>query len=296
MRSALSLAVAALAVTALAFWWLTRPVTLAPGDLPAHRPDPVNGQRLFHAGGCTGCHGERLAGGEEMRTPFGIFRVPNITPDETGIGGWSTLDFVNAMNRGVSPDGRHYYPAFPYASYTRMNLADLIDLKAWLDTYESVGNTVGAHTLRFPWNLRRGIGLWKRRYLDSRPVVRLDRPTAELERGRYLVESAGHCGECHTPRDRFGGPVLSRWLAGAPDPEGEGRVPDLTPGGGLAEWSARDIAWYLKSGFTPDFDTVGGSMVRVQENLARLRDEDRAAIAAYLKALPGAPASGHTGR
>jgi mono/diheme cytochrome c family protein len=108
-----------------------------------------------------------------------------------------------------------------------------------------------------------------------------------LQRGRYLVEALGHCGECHTPRDRFGGLETAAWLAGAPEPAGEGKVPDITPGAPeLGDWSARDIAYYLKTGFTPDFDTAGGSMVDVQENLAQLPDEDLAAIAAYLKAIP----------
>lgn len=108
-----------------------------------------------------------------------------------------------------------------------------------------------------------------------------------VERGRMLVEGAGHCGECHTPRDRFGGLLRERWLAGAPNPEGKGRIPNITPGGeNISAWSAADIAYYLESGFTPEFDTVGGSMVAVQENMAKLSDEDRAAIAAYLLALP----------
>ena len=103
----------------------------------------------------------------------------------------------------------------------------------------------------------------------------------------HLVEGAGHCGECHTPRDRFGGLIRERWLAGAPNPEGKGRIPNITPGGkNISEWSAADIAYYLESGFTPDFDTVGGSMVAVQENMAMLSAEDRTAIAAYLQALP----------
>lgn len=221
-----------------------------------------------------------------MHTPFGTFRVPNISPHpDAGIGDWSELDLANAMLRGLSPDGDHYYPAFPYTSYTRMNPQDVIDLKAYLDTYDPVENAVPDHDIGFPWNLRRGIGLWKKRYLDASWVV--SNPASdELERGRYLVEALGHCGECHTPRDTFGGPDNSAWLTGGPNPDGEGRVPDITPHeDGLGGWSAADIAYYLESGFTPDYDTAGGSMVAVQENFARLTDEDRAAVAAYLKSL-----------
>lgn len=292
---------AAAVLAALAAWWLSRPQGLAAADLPPHDPDPRNGEVLFYAGGCVSCHGAGLEGGLELVTAYGTFRVPNITPDrEAGIGGWSALDFVNAMKRGVAPDGRHYYPAFPYASYTRMTVTDLLDLKAWLDTYTPAGGNVADHALRFPWNIRRGLGLWKLRYLDEKPVAALVQTDTRLERGRYLVEAVGHCGECHTPRDVFGGLDTARWLAGGPSPEsepdsgpeGEGKVPNLTPHeNGLAGWSERQIARYLKTGFTPDYDTVGGSMVKVQENLARLSDADREAIAAYLKAVPALPGS-----
>jgi mono/diheme cytochrome c family protein len=277
------------ALLAVAAWALTRPQTLDPRDIPGLAADPANGERVFHAGGCASCHGADLAGGHEMSTPFGTFRVPNITPHPAaGIGGWTLTDFANAMRRGVAPDGRHYYPAFPYTSYIRMNDQDLVDLKAWLDGFAPVANRVADHDLAFPWNLRRGIGLWKRLYLRPGWVL-AEAADADVQRGRYLVEALGHCGECHTPRDAFGGLDESAWLAGAPEPAGEGRVPDITPhADGLGGWSARDIAYYLKSGFTPDFDTVGGSMVEVQENLARLGDADRAAIAAYLKAVPPA--------
>ena len=121
-------------------------------------------------------------------------------------------------------------------------------------------------------------------YLDPAPVVDV---SADLERGRYLVEGPGHCGECHTPRSAIGGPDLSRWLSGAPNPDGAGTIPNLTPAGkNISSWSEADIAEYLKSGFTPDFDTAGGSMAEVVENTGLLSDEDRLAIARYLKAIP----------
>ncbi len=280
-------AILAAVVLAAAAWALTRPQTLDPADVPQLVADRANGERIFHAGGCAASHGPDLAGGHEMTTAFGVFRVPNITPHpEAGIGGWSLGDFASAMKHGVSPDGRHYYPAFPYTSYVRMNWQDLVDLKAFLDGFEPSPARVADHELGFPWNVRRGVGLWKRLYLDEDWVL-VDVPDPEVERGRYLVEALGHCGECHTPRDAFGGPDTGAWLAGAPEPAGEGRVPNITPHpDALGAWSAKDIAYYFKSGFTPDFDTVGGSMVEVQENLALLGDEDRAAIAAYLKAVP----------
>lgn len=278
-----------LLVFALAFWWLTMPDRLKTGELSYAEPDPINGEQIFHAGSCAACHEADLSGGHELTTEFGVFRVPNISPDpESGIGNWTTEDFLNAMLRGVSPERQHYYPSFPYTSYARMNVQDVVDLKAYMDSLPAVQNTIAAHELGFPWNVRRGIGLWKLRYLNAEPVVQLPENTGpELHRGRYLVEGPGHCGECHTERDSFGGLRLQAWLAGAPNPDGEGKIPDITPAASeVGEWSAKDIAYYLETGFTPDFDTVGGSMVAVQENLARLTPEDRAAIAAYLHALP----------
>ena len=282
---------AAALLLALGFWFLTRPEVLAPSAIPAHAPDPVNGERMFHAGSCASCHEAGLGGGHEIESDFGLFRAPNISPDpETGIGGWTTAEFVNAMMRGVAPDGRHYYPAFPYVSYGRMDVRDVIDLKAYIDTLPPVRNAVAGHELGFPWSIRRGIGLWKRRYADATPPA----PAGDdrVERGRYLAEGPGHCGECHTPRDRFGGLQMQQWLAGGPNPDGAGKVPNITPHDkGLGSWSERDIEYYLESGFTPDFDMVGSSMVEVQENMARLPASDRAALAAYLKAIQPRPDS-----
>ena len=271
----------------------TRPSRLSPGILPVHEPDTTNGERIFHAGGCASCHASgddaslpMMGGGLAMESPYGVFRVPNISPDPVhGIGRWTVLDFVNAMQSGASPDGRHYYPAFPYTSYARMRIEDLLDLKAFLDTLPAIQTRNLGHDLAFPWNVRAGIGLWKLLNLDTEAVVSDLPDVIQIRRGQYLVEGPGHCGECHTPRDWMGGLELERWLAGAPDPEGDGRVPNITRSG-LQDWSQGDIAYYLESGFTPDFDTVGGSMVKVQKNMAMLPAEDLEAIAAYLKALP----------
>ena len=292
---------ALLVATALLAWWITEPQTIAAGDLPDQIPDPTAGETVFWAGGCASCHarpinGKRaqgadkllLGGGLELDTPYGVFRVPNISSDtDDGIGAWSMIDFVNAMQRGVAPDGRHYYPSFPYTSYSRMAVEDVMNLRAYLATLPAVQGSTSDHTLGFPWNVRRGIGAWKWRYLDANWIVDVEIQNATLARGRELVEGAGHCGECHTPRDRFGGMISGRWLGGASNPEGRGRIPDITPSGkNTADWSAGDIAYYLESGFTPDFDTVGGSMVAVQENMAMLPNADREAVAAYLKAIP----------
>ncbi|HSG96756.1 MAG TPA: cytochrome c [Woeseiaceae bacterium] len=287
------IAFAILAVVVLAAWWITAPSALTASDLPEHEPDASAGERIFWAGGCAACHANGddqllLGGGLELESPYGTFVAPNISPhEEDGIGEWTGLEFVNAMLRGVSPDGRHYYPSFPYTSYARMAITDVLDLKAYLDTLQTVPGTAAGHDLGFPWSVRRGIGAWKRLYLDDAPVLEPGAEDPLVSNGRELVEGAGHCGECHTPRGRFGNLLTDKWLAGAPSPEGEGRVPNITPAGKtISSWSASDIEYYLESGFTPDFDTVGGTMVAVQENMARLTAADRKAIAAYLKAVP----------
>lgn len=277
---------------AVVFFWLTRPQTPDSHELNGLTPDPVNGQLVYHAASCAGCHGEDLRGGLELASPFGLFRVPNISPDpSTGIGGWTLKEFLNAMQQGVSPAGRHYYPSFPYTSYVRMTVQDVADLKAYMDQLPPVPNRVAGHELSFPWSIRRGIGLWKQRYLDARwQLLLADGADPVLLRGRYLAEGAGHCTECHTTRDRFGGILRQRWLAGAPSHDAEGAAPNITPhADGLAAWSLKDITYYLEQGFTPDFDTVGGSMVKVQENLAHLPAGDREALALYLKSLPALP-------
>ena len=257
-----------------------------------------NGRLMFFAGGCASCHAApgsddklALAGGVRLESPFGAFIGPNISPHrEDGIGGWSDLDFLNAMLRGVSPEGGHYYPAFPYTSYQRMRVTDLLDLKAFLDTLQPVAGRAPDHEVGFPFNIRRGLGLWKRLYLDGEPFVADPAASDQVNRGAYLSEGPGHCGECHTPRDAIGGLDRSNWFAGAPNPEGKGIIPNITPHAqGLESWSEGDIAYALESGFTPDYDSLGGTMGKVISNTAQLSAEDRAAIAAYLKSLPALP-------
>ncbi|MBB4004985.1 MAG: cytochrome c [Aurantimonas endophytica] len=263
--------------------------------------DAGNGERLFWAGGCSSCHAVsraegdealRLGGGAPLTSDFGTFHGPNISPDpEDGIGDWSLADFANAMQRGVDPQGRHLYPAFPYTSYIKMQPQEVADLWAFMKTLPPVEGRAPDNDLAFPFSVRRGIGLWKLLYLgDDEPIVALPADASEtVVAGRSMVEGPGHCGQCHTPRSLGGAGGLEhdRWLAGAPNPEGRGRIPNITPSdSGIGSWSASDLAYYFETGFTPDFDSVGGSMVAVQRNLARLRDEDRAAIAAYLKAVP----------
>lgn len=291
-------------VAAAAGWFLSAPQTLS-GAAVAALPegDAGRGELVFWAGGCASCHAApkaegddklKLGGGLRLETPFGIFVAPNISSDKNdGIGTWDAAQFANAMLLGTSPDGQNYYPAFPYTSYARMTSGDIADLFAFMKTLPAVAGNAGDHDLSFPFNIRRGLGLWKRLYLSDAPVIA--GPVGEVdaalvERGRYLVEGPGHCGECHTPRNPIGGLEKARWLAGAPAATGDGKIPDITPADdALGGWSAADIAYYLESGFTPDYDSVGGEMVPVQENMAKLPASDREAIAAYLKHIPAHP-------
>ncbi|PHP65158.1 cytochrome C [Zhengella mangrovi] len=281
----------------LAFWFITAPKTLSADEIAAlPQGDAAAGERIFYAAGCAACHaapgakGDEklvLAGGERFVTQFGTFVAPNISPDpRAGIGSWTLGQFANAVLRGVSPAGEHLYPAFPYSTYERMTGKDLSDLFAFLKTLPPVTEKAPPHEVSFPFNIRRLLGGWKWLFLREGFIVDLPADaTDQLRRGRYLVEALGHCGECHTPRNVLGGPEYASWLKGGPSPDGKGKIPDITPSG-IGSWSAKDIAYYLESGFTPEFDSVGGAMVAVQENMAKLPAEDRDAIAAYLKALP----------
>lgn len=298
-RLALGLGLAAIAGAGVAFV-LTAPQPVASERLEAIAAldgDASAGETLFWAGGCASCHAAPgaedaarlvMSGGVKLTSDFGTFVAPNISPDpEAGIGSWSVTDFANAMLAGVSPRGQHYYPAFPYTSYTRMTDRDIADLFAFMQTLPESQVASLPHEVGFPFNIRRALGGWKLLFFTDEPRVALAGADPQIERGQYLVEGPGHCGECHTPRNPIGGFVADAWLAGAQNPEGEGVIPNLTPGGkSISSWSAGDIAYYLESGFTPDFDSVGGSMVDVQKNMAQLTSGDRDAIAAYLKALP----------
>lgn len=283
------------AVTA---WALTRPDP-HPDSYWANlgEPDLARGENLFWAGGCASCHaapdatGDALkvmSGGRALSTGFGTFHVPNISPDPTaGIGGWTLAEFGNAMTRGVGRNGEHLYPSFPYGSYARMSPQDINDLFGYLGTLPASSYVALPHELRFPYNIRLALGAWKYRYFNDEPRVDLASADEKLKRGQFLVEGPGHCGECHTPRDALGGFLDGQWLAGGPNPEGEGRIPNITPGGqDVGSWSESDLVNYFQTGFTPEYDSVGGSMADVQRNLAHLPQQDLEAIAAYLKAVP----------
>jgi mono/diheme cytochrome c family protein len=267
-------------------------MTLAP-VAHAQTGDPERGEYVLATGGCVGCHtvengGAFLAGGRELKTDFGSFYAPNITPDpDTGIGGWSDEDFIKALREGVSPTGAHYYPTFPYTSYARMTVQDIVDLKAYLDTIPAVNNPVPDHDLPFPFGIRMSMIGWQLLFFDDAPFVPDPTRSEAWNRGAYLVTGPGHCGECHSPRNILGVVDADRALSGNPNgPEGDA-VPNITPGqGGIGDWSQDDIVSALEIGLLPDGDFLGGSMTEVvEDNTSKLTPDDLQAIATYLTSL-----------
>lgn len=292
---------AAIAALGAAAWFASAPRPLGPAiaEAVAAPGDAAAGRIVFFAAGCDSCHmspGQsdplRLGGGLALRTPFGVFYPPNISSDpKDGIGAWSARDFARALFTGVSPQGEHYYPAFPYTSYRRMSWSDARDLFAFLRTLPAVAGRAPPHSLAFPFTIRRGVGLWKRLYLGRRAFPDAPGRDASWKLGRYLVQGPGHCAECHSPRDILGGIIAHKRLTGAPLPDGKGKAPNITAAG-LKDWSKADIVEALSSGFTPTGDTLGGPMAATVRNTAELPASYREAIADYLKSLTpdsGAP-------
>lgn len=257
------------------------------------------GRYMFDAALCGVCHtaegGRFLAGGRALKTPFGTFYAPNITPDpDHGIGRWSDEDFLRALREGVSPAGEHYYPAFPYPAYTRLSREDILAIKAYLDTVEPVPQPNRPHELAWYARWRWPLGLWKRLYFEPGEFQpRADRD-AQWNRGAYLAEAAAHCAQCHSPRNVLGAVRTGRRYAGAVDgAEGES-TPNITPHeSGIGAWTADMLAFYLEIGMTPDGDFAGGLMAEViDQGTARLTPDDRKAIARYILSLPPRPAAG----
>ncbi len=276
------------------FWIVTMPEAVPASALAAYPSKPDNGKIMFFAGGCASCHMSpnqddktQLGGGRPLKSPFGTFYPPNISPDpQDGIGRWSEADFVTAMWMGTSPDGRHYYPAFPYTSYQRMQLADLRDLFAYLKTLPAVAGKARDHDLPAYLKFRRLVGGWKYLFLDGERFTPDPNRPVNWNRGAYLVNGPGHCAECHSPRNALGAIIEEQRFTGGPDPEGgDGSVPNITQAG-IADYSEETIENIITTGDLPNGDTVGGAMGRVVGNISQLPQSDRAAIAAYIKTLP----------
>lgn len=248
------------------------------------------GVRLAGLAGCGACHtadgGAPYAGGHAIETPFGTFVGTNLTPSESGLAAWTFDDFERAMRKGKSPNGRAYWPAFPYASFAALTNADLQDLWAFLQAQEPVERPNEPHAL----NRGRGaLGLW-RTFIYS-PLKLKPTGDTQIDRGQYLVEALGHCGECHTPRSNVGRLQRKKHLTGADGPPY--RSPNITfHADGIGSWSDEDLVDFFLFGFSPDGDVVGSGMGHViWEGTSLLDPDDLRAMVAYLRTIPSGPTS-----
>jgi len=285
-------------ITVVSFW-------LVIAAVPPVTADDVmrQGEYLFRAAGCANCHtdeknkGTPLAGGRALKTPYGTFYSPNITPDpETGIGRWSEAGFVRVLREGISPEGGHYYPAFPYTSYTQLTGADLHAIRIYLFHQKPVRQANKPHEL--PWYLRSraSLRLWKMLFFNPGPFQPQPDRSAAWNRGAYLVTAVAHCDECHTRRNFLGGFKESQRFAGNPDGVDGADVPNITPDKktGIGKWSQSDLVEYLETGAMPDGDYAGDVMAEVIDNsLSHLTKDDRKAIAIYLMWLPSVKSEAH---
>jgi len=257
--------------------------------------DAKRGEYLAKAGGCIGCHTEEkkdavpFAGGRALKSPFGTFYGPNITPHpEAGIGRWTEADFVRAIRLGERPDGKNYFPAFPYPSFTKIVDRDLRDLWAYLRTLAPSPRANQEHEMRFPFGWRFLVTFWKWFFFTPGPFTNLPGLSDIANRGAYLVQALGHCGECHTPRNFLGGPKTSRFLAGGKGPDGKD-VANLTPTL-LKKWSDKELEDILTTGIDPEGDVVAEMMGEVVRNTtSQLAPADLNALIAYLRTLPPIP-------
>ncbi|MGZ2384731.1 mono/diheme cytochrome c family protein [Rhizobium brockwellii] len=298
VRTILLGAALTVAMLAAGAWLITKPnIPFEENDPAFVKPgDPARGELIFAAGDCSSCHATpgqkhrlQLGGGLALASPFGTFRPPNISQDaKDGIGSWTAADLGNALIGGVSPDGQHYYPVFPYPSYTGMTVDDVRDLFAYLKTLPAVSGGAPPHDLVALFRIRRFVGFWKLLFFNEGKSEAVLSGDPIHDRGAYLAESVAHCAECHSSRNVFGAIKQATRYAGGEDPEGTGFVPNITPAR-IGDWSQADIFEVLTSGNTPDHGRVGSSMADVVTNTAKLPAGDRDAIATYIKSLPARP-------
>jgi len=298
MRNIAVLFASAAVIGAGLFWCVTAPDTLPEDYFAGLEGDVTRGEAVFTATGCASCHTEPgaqgdahliLSGGQEFPSDFGTFLAPNISSDPLhGIGNWSLQDLGNAIMRGVSPEGEHYYPALPYWSYAKLEKQDVVDLYSYMKMQPASDTPSKDHHVGFPFNQRRLLGGWKFLNGPSGFVVQGDL-TAQEERGRYIAEAMAHCAECHTPRNLLGGLKTGQWFAGVTI-EGEIWNPsNITPG--ALEWMREDIIDYMSYDTSVNDDGTGSHMVHVVSNMSKLPMEEREALAAYLKKVPAIAAA-----
>jgi mono/diheme cytochrome c family protein len=251
------------------------------------------GRYLTTAADCVACHtildaGKPFAGGRPIETPFGNIITPNITPDrETGIGSWTDDEFDNAVRGGIRPTGERLYPAMPFTAYTKMSRDDVLAIRAYLNTVAPVHNQVNPNALPFPFNIRATMRVWDALYFTAGEFKADPKQSTEWNRGAYLVQGPGHCVACHTPKSFLGGDKTGDYLRGsylqgwfAPNITNDAST-------GLGNWSGEDITTYLKTGHNRTTAATGPMAEVVTYSTSHLTDSDLAAIATYLKSLPG---------
>ncbi|MDY7561218.1 cytochrome c [Pseudomonas sp. CCC3.2] len=247
------------------------------------------GEYLTRAADCVACHvvpgGKPFAGGLGFKLPFGTLYSPNITPDkETGIGNWTDDEFVSALQQGVGKDGEHYYPAFPYTSYTLMPREDILAIKAYLFSLAPVHQPTQENDLSFPFNQRWGMFFWNMVFNANERFTPDAKQSAEWNRGAYLVQGPGHCGECHSPRNLFQAVSSSHSLAG--NLLGNWQAYNISSDvkRGIGAWPNEALISYMAQGYAPGYGGAGGPMADVVEHsLQYLSPADLKAIAVYLK-------------
>lgn len=257
--------------------------------------DVERGAYLVRAGGCVACHtdikgkGPEFAGGHALATPYGTFYSPNITPDkDTGIGKWTDADFIRALREGTSPDGDHYYPTFPYPTYTKMHDSDMLAIKAYLFTLKPIRSERREHDVGPPFGWRFLMAAWKVMNFSEGEMKPDPTQSVQWNRGAYLVDAVAHCGECHTPRSESGAMNLSMYMAGTNDGPENKSVPNITPDDetGIGKWDVADLVQLMKAGLKPNYDDVQGTMEEaVEYGLKHMTDEDLTAMAVYLKTI-----------
>lgn len=288
-------AVGLVGIGIIARWPITEPVHL--GMLTG---DAFRGAYLARSSGCIACHtnaaasGASLAGGAPLDTPFGSFVPPNITPDpESGIGKWTLDQFAVALRQGVRPDGKAYYPAFPYEFYADLSDQDVADLWAAIQTVPPVPVAAAESDVSFPFNLRWGLKLWRAAFMSPAKVSPVMGQSPAWNRGQQLVTGAAHCAACHTGRNMLGGLKVSETLAGNDNLPGGSKAPPILAADLVANgWTVANMAYALRTGVMPDGDVFGGGMAEVVQAGTSFMDEaDRKAIATYLLDQLGAPRS-----
>jgi len=274
------------AILGLAGYFCSMNVALAFEDLLEH------GRYIFFAAGCVPCHtrDQLMAGGRPVVTPYGTFYPPNITPHrEYGIGAWTEEDFVRALREGLNPQGEHYYPAFPYPSYTRMTLQDMQALYDYLMTLPASSRGNRPHNVYWPFSSRSMLSRWKARWFTPGEYSADPGKSPQWNRGAYLTEALGHCSECHTPRNDLGAPRRNRYLAGTcTGPYGK-RIPNITQDKetGIGDWTYEELMTFLKTGKRPDGGCTDSLMIEVlRTSCMQLTGYDLQSLAIYLQSVP----------